>query len=179
MTEEKIIDIATKKAIENVFEVLKKNGFEIKESKTTFQKTEQLLYLIPQLKDAIKHNKDKISDLRKYGINKKGSAVHSISSNNPIKREESEIVEQEINKLLQRNYIILSQLKWVNGILDTLKKDKFYELISMKYYEDKTYDEMAEYFKCDSRTIGRNKNKLINRIRVLLFPNDSIDEVGH
>lgn len=53
------IDEIIKKSTENVFEVLRKNGFEIREKKNTYQKTEQLLYLIPNLKESIKHNKKK------------------------------------------------------------------------------------------------------------------------
>ena len=40
-------------------------------------------------------------------------------------------------------------------------------------------EEIAEYFECDERTIRRNKNKIINNIKTLLFPNDSIEELGN
>ncbi len=178
MNEEKIIDIVVKKSTENVFEVLRKNGFEIKESKNTFQKTEQLLYLVPQLKEAINHNKRRINDLKKYGIPKSSNAVKIVDSSF-VKKEDSEIIEQEIAKLLQRNYIITSQLKWINGILDTLRDNKFYDLIELKYYKQMSYEEIAEYFNCDVSTISRNKNKIINKIKGLLFPNNSIEELGH
>ena len=50
--------------VNTVFETLRKNGFEIKEKKTTFQQTEQLLYLMPQLKESINHNKKLIEELK-------------------------------------------------------------------------------------------------------------------
>ncbi len=178
MTEERIIDLAVRKSTENVFEILRKNGFEIKESKSTFQKTEQLLYLVPQLKEAINHNKQRIDDLKQYGIPKTSNAVKIVDSF-AIKREDNEIVEQEISKLLQRNYIISTQLKWINGIVESLRNNKFYDLIELKYYEQKSYEEIAEYFDCDVSTVSRNKNKLINKIKGLLFPANSIEELGH
>jgi len=173
------IDEIIKKSTENVFEVLRKNGFEIREKKNTYQKTEQLLYLIPNLKESVKHNKQKIDDLKLYGIEKKGSAVHVIPANTPVRKEESEIVDLEISKLLQRNHIINSTIKWVNEIISTQSKEKYFDIIDLKYFKNKTYEDMAEYFQCDTKTIGRNKNKLINNIKVLLFPNDSIDEIGN
>ena len=178
MTEERIIDLTVKKTTENVFEILRKNGFEIKESKSTFQRTEQLLYLVPQLKEAINHNKQRIDDLKRYGIPKSSNAVKIIDSSF-VRKEDNEIVEQEISKLLQRNYIISAQLKWINGIVESLRNNKFYDLIELKYYEQKSYEEIAEYFDCDVSTVSRNKNKLINKIKGLLFPANSIEELGH
>ena len=176
--EEKQLELITKKTTESVFEVLRKNGFEIKEKKTVFQKTEQLLYLIPQLKEAIDHNKERIKDLKKYGISKGGSAVHVVPQTTPLREDVSDKIKREIENLQQRNYIINSQIKWVNGILNTIRSDKFFEIIELKYYNGKTHEEIAEYFNCDESTVRRNKNRLINRIKTLLFPSDSVSELG-
>lgn len=171
--------VLIQKTTETVFEILRTNGFEIKEKKSTFQRTEQLLYLVPKLRKAVNHNKQKIKDLQKYGINKKGSAVHVVPSSTPLKLDEDEIIDKEINKLKQRNHIIDSQIKWINDILLTLANDKYYDLIRLKYYDNKTNEEIAEYFKCDEKTIRRNRNRIINNLRGLLFPKDSIDELGY
>lgn len=172
-------EVLIKKTTENVFEILKKNGFEIKEKKSTFQRTEQLLYLVPQLKDAIKHNKKKIKELETYGISKKGKVVHIVSNNNSVKQDEDEIIQNKVSELKQRNHIINVQIKWINGIIQELSTDKFYEIIDLKYFKSKTNEEIAEYFECDERTIRRNKTRIINNIKALLFPNDSIDELGY
>lgn len=171
----KVVDITT----ENVFEILRKSGFEIKEKKSTFQRTEQLLYLMPKLKEAISHNKQRISDLKKYGLEKKGSAVHVIPTTTPIKKDEEELIDLEISKLNQRNYIINSEIKWINSILNTMIKDKFYKIIELKYFNNKTYEELAEDLECDVSTISRNRTRIINELKVLFFPNDSIDELGY
>lgn len=172
-------NLIIKKTTENVFEILKKNGFEIKEKKSTFQRTEQLLYLVPKLKKAINHNKEKIKDLEEYGITIKKSAVHIVPTTTPIKEDEEEIVLKEISKLKQRNHIVNSQIKWVTEILNTFSKDKYYDLIKLKYYENKTQEEISEYFGCDEKTIRRNKNKIINELKGIFFPNDSINELGN
>lgn len=178
MTEEQIIDIAVKKSTENIFETLRKNGFEIREKNSTFQKTEQLLYLMPQLSDAINHNKKKIEELQTYGIPKNSGAIKTINNTTPVRQDEEELIDNEVNRLLQRNHIINSQIKWINSILQTIKSDKFYEILELKYYKHKTYEEMAEYLHYDVSTVGRNKSRLINHIKILLFPNDSMSELG-
>lgn len=180
MKEEKVIteDEIIRKTTENVFEVLRKNGFEIKERKNTFQRAEQLLYLMPQLKDAINQNKKKIKDLQEHGIKHNKGAVHIIPQNMPLKQDEEELINNKINQINQRNHIINSELKWVNRIVNTMSTDKFYEIIDLKYYKNKTYEEIAEYFKCDVSTISRNKTRIINHLRTLFFPDDSIGELG-
>lgn len=166
--------------VETVFETLRKNGFEIKEKKTTFQQTEQLLYLMPQLKEAINHNKKRIEDLHSFGlpIHQSGKGAHVVPENTFGRMNEDELIEKEINKLLQRNHIINTQIKWLNSILNSFKREKYYELIRLKYFENKNNYEIAEHFECDERTIRRNKNDLINRLKVLLFPTDSMNELG-
>lgn len=167
------------KTTETVFDVLRKNGFEIKEKKNTFQRTEQLLYLVPSLKKAINHNKERMKDLEENGITKKGSTVHIVPTGTPIKQDEEEIIQKEISNLNQRNRVINNKIKWINNVLSTLSKDKYYDLIRLKYYENKTREDIAEYFDCDTKTVSRNKNRIINELRGMLFPNDSIDELGY
>ncbi len=166
--------------VNTVFETLRKNGFEIKEKKTTFQQTEQLLYLMPQLKESINHNKKLIEELKKFGIVKKpsGKGAHVVPDNTYGRMNEDELVEKKINDLLQRNHIINSQIKWVNGILNDFRKEKYFIIIELKYFDHKNREEIAEYLKCDVKTVDRNKNSLINRLKILFFPNNSIDELG-
>lgn len=172
-------ELLIKKTSESVFDILRKNGFEIKEKKSVFQRTEQLLYLMPGLKEAIKFNNKKIEDLIEYGLPKaKGKAVHTILSSAPLEQDEEVLVQKEISKIKQRNHIINSQIKWINSILLKFRSDKFYDIIDLKYFKNKTREDIAEYYECDLKTISRNKNRLINEISVLLFPTDNISELG-
>jgi hypothetical protein len=182
MTEEQIIKITTN----NVFETLRKQGFKIKEEKNIFQRTEQLLYTMPQLKKAINHNKERIEELKTFGIAKKGSAVHKIPTSTPKREDEEELIRLKINEINQRNHIINSTIKWVNGILENIKKDKYYVIIDLRYFKGiKTYEDIiSEMIKLGYKeelglaTISRNRNRLINEISVLLFGNDYIGELG-
>ena len=121
--------------------------------------------------------KTQIKDLEQYGIKKGTSAVHVVS--NVIKEDEDIIIERRINNLKQSIHRTKSVLKMINLILQDIRDDKYYKIIELKYFDKKTYEEIAEVMECDISTISRNKNRLINKIKVRLFPNTFIDELGY
>lgn len=96
-----------------------------------------------------------------------------------IIQDKQELIEEKINKITQSNVINYSYIEKINNIINSLKDEKYYEIIRLKYFEGKTIDEMCEYFEVSDTTIKKAKNKLINEIRVLLFPNNVINELGY
>ena len=68
-------------------------------------------------------------------------------------------------------------LKHIDRILKEFREDPYYEIIELKYFKNKTIDEIAEIMKKDTSTISRNKNRLINEIKVKLLPNEIITEI--
>ena len=93
--------------------------------------------------------------------------------------DKQDMLDNKINNLLQANILNNSYINKINNILNNFKNDKYFEIIELKYYKNKTREEIANYFSCDEKTITRNKNRLINEIKTLLFPNNSIDELGY
>ena len=51
------------------------------------------------------------------------------------------------------------------------------DIIKLKYFENKTQQEIAETLDKDTSTIWRNNKRLINEIKVYLFPNDVVKEL--
>jgi len=47
----------------------------------------------------------------------------------------------------------------------------------MKYFESKTREEIAEELEVDVSTITRNKNRLINTLKITLFSDEVIYEL--
>jgi len=47
----------------------------------------------------------------------------------------------------------------------------------LKYFEDKTREEIAEELDCDVSTVSRNKSRLINKLLVRLFSDDALAEL--
>lgn len=67
------------------------------------------------------------------------------------------------------------EVKRIERALSTIKDDKYYEIIEMKYFQEMTMESMAAYFDCDEKTIRRNKNRLINRLKIMLFGADALN----
>lgn len=60
---------------------------------------------------------------------------------------------------------------------DSIKDDVYYDIIPMFYVDGKTREEIAEYFDCDVKTITRNKRRLVNELKVIIFSDETIEEL--
>ena len=58
-----------------------------------------------------------------------------------------------------------------------MHEDEYYEIIRLKYFEKKKGEEIAEYFDVETSTISRNKNRLINVLKIYLFSDDVVNEL--
>ena len=65
----------------------------------------------------------------------------------------------------------------INEALGTIKEDPYYDLIRLIYFEGRSREEVAEYFDTSVTTISRNKARLINKIKCVLFSDDFILEL--
>lgn len=168
--------MSEKEVVKIVLDELVKRNL-IHKTENSYKNTEYLLNNYDLLKKSINDMKTQIKDLEQYGIKKRTSAVHVVS--NVIKEDEDIIIERRINNLKQSIHRTKSVLKMINLILQDIRDDKYYKIIELKYFDKKTYEEIAEVMECDISTISRNKNRLINKIKVRLFPNTFIDELGY
>lgn len=70
--------------------------------------------------------------------------------------------------------------KFVNIISDALKSiedDDYYDIIPMIYFEGRSREEVAEFFDVTVTTISRNKMRLINKLKTLIFADDVVKEI--
>ena len=78
----------------------------------------------------------------------------------------SEVEKQEDRKEKLRNEIDYFEktMELIDNTLETVKLDRYYRIIELKYFNKKNLNEIAEEFQVDISTIKRNKNRLINEI---------------
>lgn len=150
----------------------------IKDNKSTFQKTEVLLYNYNNFKKTIENKYRQIDTIMVAGSNKKSSSVIFFSNNNNMETAlESEKIEEQILRIEQSITTTKAFVQMIDDAVNKLKDDKYYDIIILKYFEGKSREEIAEFFDCDIRTITRNKNRLINRLKIDLFSDDAIIEM--
>ena len=171
---EKDIDRIADKIIEKI-----KNDKENTTEKqlTPFQKTEKLLSELALLKGAIDSKNMLIEDLKKEGISiqKRETGVNVQSSK--IYLSELEKVENRIEKLQEEIARIENVVNMVERALDTIRNDKYYNIIEMKYFEDLTFENIAEKLDISVITAKRYKNKMIRQLQLVIFSDDVIKNI--
>lgn len=112
-----------------------------------------------------------------------------------------EIVQMTIAELRRNNMIRISQtnvfqktekilylysdisdvddpfLTHLEKALDKIKDDPDFEIIDMKYFQQMTHEEIAEFIDVDPKTVTRRKNKIVKRLSFILFPSEAISEL--
>mgnify|MGYP003290905991 CR=1 FL=1 len=112
-----------------------------------------------------------------------------------------EIVQMTIAELKRNNMIRLSQMSsfqktekilymfpdieevnepFLNRLrecLERLKDDDDFDIIDMKYFQQMTHEEIAEFIDVDPSTVTRRKNRIVKRLSFMLFPSDAINEL--
>lgn len=68
-------------------------------------------------------------------------------------------------------------VKKINDALDMIMDDLYFDVITMYYFEKKTREEIAEQYDTTVTTISRNKTRLINKLKPILFSDDVIYEL--
>ena len=171
---EKDIDRIADKIIEKM-----KNDKEIKTEKqlTPFQKTEKLLSELSLLKGAIDSKNMLIEDLKKEGISiqKRETGVNVQSSK--VYLSELEKVENRIEKLQKEIVRIENVVNMVERALGTIRNNKYYDIIEMKYFDDLTFEHISEKLNISVITAKRYKNKMIRQLQLVIFSDDVIKNI--
>ena len=171
---EKDIDRIADKIIERM-----KTDREIKTEKqlTPFQKTEKLLSELSLLKGAIDSKNMLIEDLKKEGISiqKKETGVNVQASK--VYLSELEKIENRIEKLKEEIVRIENVVNMVERALGTIRNNKYYDIIEMKYFDDLTFEHISEKLDISVITAKRYKNKMIRQLQLVIFSDDVIKNI--
>lgn len=65
----------------------------------------------------------------------------------------------------------------VDGALKQLSDDLYYDIIPMMYFENRSRESIAEYFDTTVTTISRNKKRLVEKLKCMIFADDVIREL--
>lgn len=137
----------------------------------SYKNTEVLLYNINKMKASIKDRKDEIFELKNYGRKEKSKSITSFGGCS-VKQDEEDIIKEAINNLQKDIFRTELALNHIMRVINKFSNDKYYKIITYKYLDGLTLDEIAEQMHTNVSTISRNKNRLINEIRISLFPNE-------
>lgn len=171
---EKDIDRIADKIIEKM-----KNDKEIKTEKqlTPFQKTEKLLSELALLKGAIDSKNMLIEDLKKEGISIQKREIGVNVQSSKVYLPELEKLENRIEKLQEEIVRIENVVNMVERALGTIRNNKYYDIIEMKYFDDLTFEHISEKLDISVITAKRYKNKMIRQLQLVIFSDDVIKNI--
>lgn len=162
---------------EMIFE-LRKQGLMKNVKHNAFQKTEQLLYNYMNFKQVIVEKQSHIEFIKEAGIQKKSKSITSFAGNHQLDtRTDSDKADEQIEALENSIIITKRYIEVIDNAISRLEDDNYYDLIRLRYFEGKTREEIAAYFNVDVATISRNKNRLINTLKIYLFSDEVICEI--
>lgn len=65
----------------------------------------------------------------------------------------------------------------IDTALDQIRKDPFFSIIPMFYFEKVSREDIAFHFGVNEKTITRNRKRLVRQISVILFSDDVIMDI--
>ena len=167
----KSVDEAVKKAAEAIIQANKELDAS---QRNYFKETERLLYNYPALKlklaqdeedlaNGLVHPKERSKDIVCVS---KGSGY---GPHDPLSQAERYIAERKASMERTKR-----EIQRIERALETVQDDEYYDIIPMKYWDLVQPAQIAERLHCDERTCRRHKNRLVNKLKVVLFGADAL-----
>lgn len=157
---------------------LKKQGLIVSPRYNAFQKTEQLLYNYCNFKNVVQEKYKYIEHLKEVGMPKKSTSIIPFTGNNhsgPVSEDDK--IDEQVASIEKSIAITKRYIKVIEDALSQITDDRYYEVIPLRYFEGKTREEIADYFGVDVKTVSRNKNRLVNILKIFLFSDEVIIEI--
>lgn len=173
-----------KEVVKIVLNELEKRNI-IKHNFSTYKNTEQILRDYPMLKKSIVDRQEQIKEYKQFGLQEKSKSITSISLNHK-REDEDDIINDSIKSLQKHIFKTKVIIEFIDKILERFKNDPYFEVIKLHYFENMTYDQIAEIFdkKKNNKdkltagsTIGSNNQRLVREIQKYLFPNDYLSQL--
>lgn len=166
--------------VKKVLEELKSKKL-LKNPKSSYKSTEKILYSLNVLPEAIKLIDDEVKQLEKEmeDIPKAPAKSNTLVLN---ERDATyiygdETLETRISELKQISVKAKSQVRLVKSALKKIENDKWYDIIPMYYFDGMKIEVIAEELDCSVSTISDNKKRLMNELKVYIFPDTFIEEL--
>lgn len=150
--------------------------------KSAYNNTEKILYSLNVLPEAIKLIREEIKKLEDEAKEIPSSPAKSstlvIHEGNNTYNYGDETLATRISELKQIVVKTNSQVRLVKEALKKFEDDEYYPIIEAIYLERKTYSEIEDEFGWAVGTISKHRKRLINKLKVYIFPNTFMNELG-
>jgi RNA polymerase sigma factor (sigma-70 family) len=138
-----------------------------------FKETERLLYSLPALRLKVAQDEEDLKNgLVKFRERSRDVIKPSQGGYGPSDPEAKE--ERYIADRMESMERTKREIQRIERALETIQDDEYYDIIPLKYWDQMPPAEIAERLNCDERTFYRHKNRLVNKLKVVLFGADAL-----
>ena len=166
----KSVDEAVKKSVDAIIRANKE--FDASQ-RNYFKETERLLYSLPALRLKVAQDEE---DLRNGLVKLKEKSCDIVKPSrggggafDPDERESRYIAARK--ESMERTK---KEIARIERALEIIQDDEYYDIIPLKYWDLVQPQAIAEALHCDERTFYRHKNRLVNKLKVVLFGADAL-----
>jgi len=163
------IDQAIKKALNAI---TKANELTHENERNYFKETERLLYSLPALRLKVAQDEEDLQN-GQIVIKRKSADIirfSGIGNSNNLYDPEAEYIGSRMASMERTK----REIQRIERALETIQDDQYYEIIPMKYWDLMQPAEIAERLGCDERTFYRHRNRLVNKLKIILFGADAL-----
>ena len=139
-----------------------------RQGKDAYKMTEKRLYAYPVIKLKIESDIERIENIQQHGIPGKSNSVVRFQRSGQ-RLDSEEIAEALIKDIEAQIAEGQHEIATIDTALKIIADEPYAEIITHKYFEQKTDDDIAEIMNCDPSTIRRNKSRLVARMAVFLY----------
>ena len=157
-----------------IVNILKEQG--IYTERDSFQQTKMLLNRYSKFKKQIETNEKAIAEIHEKGLppRKKTTLTERIQGGIQDYRGIPEKEQDQIERIEQENTDLNRLVNKTEAALRFIEDEPFYEIVKMKYIENKTIEHIAEQLDMSDRTVYRRMDNLIREMRDYIFMNNII-----
>lgn len=169
----KIIETAVNKATQDTAKAV---GQDPQADRNYFRETEILLYNYPALKLKVAQDEEFLYDPESTTAptSKRSKDIVCFSTRGTGSHGlDIDQYTQSVKSSMMRTR---QEVLRIERALEVIKDDKHYDIIPMKYWDGLAMLEIAEKFECEDKTVRRNKNRLVNKLKIMLFGADALNE---
>ena len=170
-------------AVESAIAALEKRHFIVDEKpkeKSAYAKTESLLYNYRGFQRVVEARMKEIEEIKQYGVPQKsksivewggsaGGTVQGLSTSD-------ETVESAVRKIMASVEDTVHVISMIDRYMGELRKDPYYDILEMRYFEGRTQEDIALTMGCSQVTISNNKSRLVKELAMRIFPDQAIRE---
>lgn len=147
-------------------------------AKDYYREAEAMLRSYNFYKLTIDKNNNRIDDILKMGITetrKNGSGFDRVQGGKREYKGLPEIELEKIEHLKSENLKLEKRIIRVENALMCIERDPYYDVITLRYFDNMTIEDIAEELEIDKSTVVRNRTRLINELKYQLFSEIILD----